>query len=180
MRSRTGGLSYAEMQSGSSNAAGHACNIRIHKRKQRLNEPLHHSDASYKNKIEKLKQIVNNKKQLASNMKMKLMHHLTLHLDEFEIPEQNDPEETEEELSDLFEIYIPEFVNKSQQSQIDEQNIDEVTKEVESVEYPLSAPTTEPITQEYIERKTQAITKLVEENIELSKHSATTIDSSVI
>ena len=73
-------------------------------------------------------------------------------------------DEEEKILTNLFEIYIPEFINKKIETANVEHEEDEATAEIESVDHPLSAPTVEPITPSYIKEKEAAIAKMVNDN----------------
>ena len=83
------------------------------------------------------------------------------------VKSQQGSEEEEKILTDLFEIYIPEFVNKRSTEMKEEsllENEDDAVKEVESVDHPLSAPIQREVTAEYIKEKKEAIEKMVNGN----------------
>ena len=67
-----------------------AYNIRIEERKKRRKEQLDRSLASYNKKIDRFQQLVDDRKQLTSSMKMKLLHYLTMHVDEIDIDREYD------------------------------------------------------------------------------------------
>ena len=115
-------------------------------------------------KINKLRRLVEDRSQMTPSLKMKILHHLMLHAEDIEVCNSNN----EIEKLDLSEIYIPEFVNKHHQASERLEDIDESIKEVESIDHPLSPPLQVPITAEYINRKKEAVTKMIRENEHLN------------
>ena len=122
-------------------------------------------------KLNKLKLLVEERAQLPSSLKMKLLHHLMLHSEEIEVSSGN---EWVEEI-DFAEIYIPEFINKQHPTSERLEDIDKDIKEVESIDYPLSSPLQVPVTAEYIKRKTEAVSKMIRENPHLDTQQQDTM-----
>ena len=171
-----------------------------------------------------MKQIVNDRKQLTGEAKMKLLHHLVMHADEYDVDrsydeietlerelyrdiemeavdklcdalaeceKNNNSDESEKVISELLELYIPEFVNKRQEDgsasssssssstnndkdekkkkKNKEEDEDPSLREVESIDHPISATPQREVTEEYLQEKRAAIEKMLNENKHLTQ-----------
>lgn len=197
--------------------------MRISERYRKRAERTHQANRMYRQKLTRMKQIVNDRKQLTGEAKMKLLHHLVMHADEYDVDrsydeietlerelyrdiemeavdklcdalaeceKNNNSDESEKVISELLELYIPEFVNKRQEDgsassssssstnndkdekkkkENKEEDEDPSLREVESIDHPISATPQREVTEEYLQEKRAAIEKMLNENKHLTQ-----------
>ena len=150
----------------------------------------------HQRKRQQLAGLVDNRSHLLPEEQMKLLHHLYTHIDSIVVNTHTPTAQSELESAiatsehtrvvdqlwnrfssdsnerkiEVCEIYVPDFVQKTGVglSKEEEDSQDEATKEVESVDHPLTPPLVREVNAEYLKEKTEKIREVVSANTNLT------------